>query len=341
MSSRPEPAALPSPTLFFDTVTAFQRTAAIKAAIELDLFGAVGDDGATATAVASRIGAPERSARILCDYLAATGFLTKDDGRYGLTPSSAMFLDRRSRAYCGGAIGFLLSPALTSAFADLAETVRRGTTQLNGEGTVSKENPVWLDFARCMAPLMTLPAELMAGLLPLPAGRKARVLDIAAGHGAFGIAIAQRNPDVEVTALDWASVLEVARENARAAGVADRYHVLAGDAFEVDFCGGYDIVLLTNFLHHFDVPACESLLRKVSACLNPDGRAATLEFVLNDDRLSPPSAAGFPLVMLATTPGGDAYTFADYERMFANAGFRRSELHDLGPAPERLVISHK
>jgi 2-polyprenyl-3-methyl-5-hydroxy-6-metoxy-1,4-benzoquinol methylase len=78
-----------------------------------------------------------------------------------------------------------------------------------------------------------------------------RVLDIAAGHGLFGIEIAKQNPHARVTGLDWAPVLRVALDNARKAGVQDRYDMLPGDAFEVDFGGPYDAVLLTNFLHHF------------------------------------------------------------------------------------------
>ena len=64
-----------------------------------------------------------------------------------------------------------------------------------------------------------------------------RVLDIAAGHGLFGIAFARQYPNVEVTALDWPGVLAVAQENAQKAGVADRYHLLPGNAFDMDFAG--------------------------------------------------------------------------------------------------------
>ena len=331
----------PSPVLFYDTAMAFHRTAALQAAVELDLFTAIGKNRTTAAEVSTRLGTPERSTRILCDYLTVIGFLAKQDGRYALTPDSAMFLDRDSRAYLGGALQFLLSPMMKSAFGELAETVRRGTTMLDGQGSVSPEHPAWVDFARGMASLMILPARKMAEALCFETGGKAKVLDIAAGHGMFGITLAQRNPEIEVTALDWPSVLEVAKENASLAGVARRYHTIAGDAFEVEFGNGYDVVLLTNFLHHFDVPTCETLLRKVAASLKPGGRAATVEFVLNDDRISPRDSAGFPLIMLATTPNGDAYSFADLERMFGIAGFTRSELHDLSPAVQRLVISYQ
>src|SRR5437667_349702 len=84
------------------------------------------------------------------------------------------------------------------------------------------------------------------------AGEPWKVLDIAAGHGLFGIAVARQNPNSQIVALDWSNVLAVAQENARAAGLGDRYHTLPGSAFEVDYGGDYDLVLLTNFLHHFD-----------------------------------------------------------------------------------------
>ena len=337
MTSTPQP----SPELFFETASAHQRTAALKAAVDLDLFSAIGKGTLTAAETASKMGTPERSTRILCDYLTIIGFLTKTDGRYALTPDSALFLDRTSPAYVGGALKFLHSATLRDAFADLAETVRRGTTILDGQGSVSPENDVWVDFARSMVPLIMLPAQQIAGLVPFDAGRPAKVLDIAAGHGMFGIVLAQKNPSLEVVALDWPKVLEVATENAVRLGVAERHRTLPGDAFQTDFGTGYDAVLLTNFLHHFDIPACETLLRKVAAALKPGGRAVTLEFVPNEDRVSPPGAASFAMMMLGTTPQGDAYTFAELERMFGNAGFSRSEIHTPKPGIQSIVISHK
>ncbi|HEV3471562.1 MAG TPA: class I SAM-dependent methyltransferase [Pyrinomonadaceae bacterium] len=331
----------PSPELFFETCNAYQRSAALKAALELEVFTAVGEGRRTASEVAERCGASERGARILCDYLVVIGFLTKEGGRYGLTHDSAVFLDRRSPAYLGGATEFLLDPLVTGGFADLANAVRRGGTVLPEGGTVAPENPVWVKFARAMAPMAALPAQLIAQLLDIADAPRLKVLDIAAGHGLFGIAVARANPRAEVFALDWPSVLEVAKENARAAGVEGRYRTIEGSAFEVEYGGGYDLVLLTNFLHHFDPPTCEGLLRKVHASLGEGGRAVTLEMVPNEDRVSPPIPASFSMTMLGSTPAGDAYTFKELERMFARAGFSRSELHQLPPTIEPVVISER
>jgi ubiquinone/menaquinone biosynthesis C-methylase UbiE len=331
----------PSPELFFDTITAYQRTGALKGALDLGLFTAIGEGEATAHALAERCGAAPRGVRILCDYLAVQGFLTKRDDRYGLTPDSAMFLDRRSPAYLGGTLEFILSPLLTEAFKDVAAAVRRGGTVASDHGTVAPEHPIWVQFARAMAPMARMAAEALATLVVADPAHSLKVLDIAAGHGIYGIAFARRYPNADVVALDWPNVLEVARENARAAGVRDRYRIMAGSAFDVEYGRGYDLILLTNFLHHFDPVTCERLLGKVRAALAEGGRAVTLDFVPNEDRISPPHPARFSLVMLCSTPSGEAYTFPEYERMLRAAGFARNELHSLPPTTQQVILSYR
>ena len=312
---------MPSPELFFETMFAPQRTAALKAAIDLDLFTVVGDGAATVRAIADRCHASERGIRILCDNLAMMRFLTKTGDTYALTPDSQMFLSKRSPAYLGTAAEFLSSLETARSFDHLADTIRRGTIAPEAN-TVSDDNPIWVRFARGMAPMMMPQANAIADALEVEAAGPIRVLDIAAGHGIFGIVIATRNPAAEIVAVDWAGVLAVATENAQAMGVAARHHVLSGDAFKIEYGTGFDIVLIANFLHHFDRPACVRLLEKARAALKPGGKVAVLDFVPNDDRMSPPIAAGFSLTMLGGTPGGDAYTFREHRAMLIDAGFK-------------------
>ena len=331
----------PSPVLFFQTINAHQQTEALKAAIELEVFTAIGEGNTSAADIAKRVGDSERGVRILCDFLTIHGMLTKQDNKYGLTLDSSVFLDKRSPAYLGGATEFLASPKLTAGSRDLAGAVRRGGTTMEDDGTIGPDNPVWVTFARAMAPMMAMPSQLLAGLVDPLADRKLKILDIAAGHGLYGLAFAAKNPQAEITALDWSAVLEVAKENAAKAGVSDRYKTIEGSAFDVDFGTGYDLILLTNFLHHFDPPTNETLMRKVHAALADGGRAVTLEFVPNDDRVTPPESATFAMIMLASTPSGDAYTFAELERIAANAGFSKSTVHPLPPTAQTAVISEK
>ena len=331
----------PSPQLFFQTVNAHQRTEALKTAIELEVFTAIGEGNTTAAQIAKRCQTSEKGMRVLCDFLTIMQMLNKQGDQYALTLDSATFLDKRSPAYVGGAIEFMCSPELTDATKNMTHAVRKGGTAIEGGGTTGPENPIWVKFARGMAPLMMMPAQVIAKLVDPNADRKLKVLDIAAGHGLFGITFATHNRQAEITAVDWKPVLEVAKENAQKAGVSDRYRTIEGSAFDVEFGTGYDVVLLTNFLHHFDPPTNETLLRKVRAALADGGRAVTLEFVPNEDRVTPPDAAGFSMQMLIGTPSGDAYTFPELERMFANAGFSRSTIHPVPPSIEHVLISEK
>jgi SAM-dependent methyltransferase len=316
---------------------AHQRTAALKAAIDLDVFRAVGEGSADVAALAKKCGTSERGMRILCDFLVISGVLTKDGKQYQHTPTSAVFLDPKSPACMASVAKFLTNPALRGSYDQLADVVRAGRTSLEGAGTVEPENPVWVDFARNMAPMMAPVAGPMAAVVLEGRSGPVKVLDIAAGHGLFGIAIAKQNPEAEITGLDWAPVLEVALENAGNAGVADRYTKLPGSAFDVEFGGPYDAVLLTNFLHHFDKPTCVGLLKKIRAALKPGGCVATLEMVPNEDRVSPPMPAGFAMTMLTSTAAGDAYTLNELKSMYEEAGLKNVKGH-ASPTPETIVM---
>jgi hypothetical protein len=89
------------------------------------------------------------------------------------------------------------------------------------------------------------------------------------------------------------------------------------------------------------VSTCEKLIRRVHAALKPDGKAITVDLIPNEDRVTPPTAARFAMVMLATTDAGDAYTFSEYERMFRNAGFARTTLRSVPDMPNQLLVSEK
>lgn len=327
---------MPSPARIFATLTAYQRTAALKAAIELDLFTAIGAGDRSVDALAARAQASPAGIRRLCDALVADGFLTKDGDTYGLGTDAAIFLDGGSPACMASMVHFLTNPTLVDSFAQLTDAVRRGGTALPDDGTTAADHPIWVDFARSMAPGAAMMAEIMTALLGPVHGT---VLDVAAGHGLFGVTVAKHNPDARIIALDWANVLRVARENATRANVADRFTELPGSAFDTPLGAGHALVLLPNFLHHFDLATCEALLLRVHASLAPGGRVVLVEFIPNDDRVTPPEAATFGLIMLATTSHGDAWTFAEYERVLRASGFSNATLHEMPPSPSRLVIA--
>ena len=142
-----------------------------------------------------------------------------------------------------------------------------------------------------------------------------------------------------MVAVDWPGVLSVAQENAGKAGIEGRFEARPGNAFEVEFGANYDAALLTNFLHHFDLDRCRTLLQKIRSALVLGGCLVTLEFIPDPGRLTPPPAAAFPLTMLATTEHGDAYTFEELEGVLKAAGFQENQLFDIPHSPQRIILS--
>jgi len=331
----------PTPENIFNTLNAYQQSAALKAAIELGVFTAIDQGKQTAGEIAAFATAAPRGVRILCDFLVIHGFLRKEQGHYKLTVESGLFLSQKSPAYMGTLAGFLVSERHLQNFSNLADAVRRGGTVDTRGDHRKPDETLWVSFARSMAAIAVPSANYIAQLLDAAKGEAWRVLDIAAGHGMYGITLAKNNPNAQVTALDWPAVLEVAKENAQKARVSERYSVRPGSAFETDLGEGYDFVLLTNIFHHFDPQSCVQLMKRVHAALKPGGKAVTLEFVPNDDRVSPPTAAAFSLIMLAGTDAGDAYTLAEYEKMFQEAGFRNTTPSPVPEMPQQVLISEK
>lgn len=327
----------PTPLRFIEAVNGFQRTAVIRAAVEYDVFTAIGEGHDTAEALARHLGVAVKGARVLADALVILHLLKKQDGRYSLNDESALFLDRRSPRFLGGTLKFLLSEPVLSAYERFSGAVRAGGTAAAGRGALEPDHPVWVEFAQGMAPLMFTSIQKVIEVT-LPAGR---VLDVAAGHGRFGIGLLEAGAAHEVVALDWPNVLELARTNAEAAGVADRWHALPGDALTRDLGGGYDTALLPNFLHHFDPAACRAFLARLREALTPAGRVALVEYLPNGDRVSPSAAAWFAVQMLAMTPAGDAYTLAEYTEFLTTSGFTEPTVYPIPGAARHVLVAER
>lgn len=310
----------------------------LRAAVELDLFTQLESGPQTAQELAEKIGASERGIRILCDFLTVHQFLAKSGDRYSLTPESAAFLSRKSPAFMGTIGNFLTADSMLDGITNATRSIKAGTAT-RGDKSFEPEHPMWVEFARNMAPMMGMVAGMVAERLANPPVNK--ILDIAAGHGMFGIIVGQRHPSAQIYGLDWKNVLAVAQENAQRLGVADRYHLIPGSAFDIEWGTGYDLVLIPNFLHHFDQETNIGILKKAHAALTPGGRVAVVDFVPNEDRVSPPGSAIFSMTMLLGTAKGDAYIFPEHRDMLEQAGFTSIQEQKLDPSPQTLITGTK
>ena len=159
-----------SPDDFVDGVLGYLKTAALKGALDLDLFSAIPETDGTAEAIAARVQASPRGVRILCDFLTVHGFLRKEGQHYRLAPSTATFLTRSSPAWLGSVVDFFAAPEFLRLWLDdPASYVRNGGSV--GLANTAPDNPLWVTFAKAMVPFMAAPADAVAAEVPVePAG---------------------------------------------------------------------------------------------------------------------------------------------------------------------------
>lgn len=310
-----------TPNRIIETLVGYWNTEVLKAAIELDLFTILGTKSLTVAALARRSGADSKGLGRLCDYLVQLGFLRVRFGKYSSMRDAARFLDRKSpRSLCTVA-DFFTSPLLTQAFAQLPRAVMLGRTTLAGDGLLEPEHPGWIHFARAMWPLRLLEAEGVVRALERQRLARGRILELGCGGSPMGITLVKRHPSLSLVAQDWSHVLTITAEHARQAGVTDRIELLPGDARTIDLAGPYDLVLMVNFLDYFDAATRLALLRKVHAALRPGGTAALYAPLLEAPGRSW-SGIAYNLLLLVTSPAGEASTLAQINALLEKVGFR-------------------
>ena len=197
----------------YDVALGYQKTAALIAAVKLDIFTLIGNGNITPDVLSFKTGASVRGLRILCDYLTVIGLLSKRELSYSLSPAARRYLDRSSPAAMGSCIAFLAAPEMISLLLDdPVSYVRHGGSK--GLANLAPDHPIWVRFAHAMIPFAAPTAKLLATYVASLPEKPRTVLDIAAGHGLYGIEVAKLLPQAVVTAVDWAEVLSVARMNA-------------------------------------------------------------------------------------------------------------------------------
>src|SRR5260370_16616757 len=90
---------LPDPSLLMQVAGAYRSSAALFAAAELDIFGALADGPKTSAEVARARECHEPSMRLLLEPCAMAGLLVMSDGRYSNTPVVKAFLVPGGPAY--------------------------------------------------------------------------------------------------------------------------------------------------------------------------------------------------------------------------------------------------
>ncbi len=314
--------------------------AMIGTAVGLKMFDAVDLGFRSASEVARECDIQIRAAEVLLNALVSVELLTKDENGFNTTEESHYYLVSTSPLYIGAY--FSMGSGLQDAWKNLDGVAQTGKpySEINKQETAQKFFP---GLAAALFPMNYAYGRKLAEFLGVEQCKdKLRVLDLACGSAVWSIPMARCNRSVVVDALDFPSVLEVARDYTAKCGVADRYTLLPGNWQDVVLKEDeYDLVILGHILHSEGKERSRELLSCVFKSLRKGGHVAIAEFLVDDSRTSPQFSAMFAVNMMLVTTDGCVFSHSELSAMLKEAGFMNDRNVPLTSQDVDIVVADK
>lgn len=294
-------------------------------ALKLGIFPAIAEGAGGVDSVASATECSTRGVGMLLNCMASMGLLEKDHERYGLNNFSRRYFLPSSGDYIGGLL--TQSDQLMELWLTLPETVRTGKPSLSfrTDGENSSFNIDIVDglfqvhkgYAWRLVEVLADDPYFLA-----KRGDSIKILDAAAGSAVWSIPFALKFERAKITAVDFFSVLAVAKRCTRRFGVEDRYRFLGGNIREIDLGRDeYDLVLLGHICHSEGAHWSQKLIAKCFRALRNSGRLFIMDYVPDEERKSTTLPLLLALNALLGTQEGDTVTFSEYRQWLMKAGF--------------------
>jgi len=311
----------------------------IGAAVANRVFDTLASGAKNVEEVSRQTGASVRGLRVIMNALAGLELLKKGGDKYALTPESEAFLVSNKPGTLAGFFS-MNRIRMMQHWMKLDEIVRTGrpAEARNQEGPGTE---FFSELVENIIPMSYGSAQALAEHLKLAdATNQVRVLDLASGSGIWGIALAQKSPRVQVTAVDWAGMIPTTKRITKKFGVDEHFKFIEGDLLKADFGEGHDIATLGHILHSEGEERSRKLLKKTANAVKSGGTIAIGEWLVNDERTEPLNGLMFAVNMLVNTENGDTFSFNQIKRWLAEAGFKNARTLE-APGPSPLVLATK
>ncbi len=312
-----------SPSKITESVYAFREARVLLTAYELDLFTIIGNGDKSSGEIARYAGTDSRATDRLLNALCASGYVRKKGDMFRNTPLAARYLVKGEPDYLGG---LMHQVSLWNTWSTLTDAVRVGSSVLS-RGSVNEREDDWLEsFIAAMHTRARHQAPAIVGLIDLKGVR--RVLDVGGGSGVFSMSFVRASENISAVVFDLPNVTELTRKYIESENLGGRISVAQGDYTTDSLGSGFDLVFMSAVIHSNSPETNRRLFVKAHDALSPGGRLVVVDFIMDDDRISPAAGAYFSLNMLVATAEGDTFTGAEIVGWMNDAGF--AEVHRTG-----------
>lgn len=314
----------------------YGQSAALMAAVELDVFTAISEGAGTFDEVAAKLGIHPVNAERLIVLLSAAGLTELENGKLRNAPDVERFLVKGKPGYMGPWITF--TKPQWNEWGRLAEHLR--LTHLKDLGSIGD---ITVDDARRYH-TSTFSIGMGAGrrfVRHVNLTSRTKIMDIGGGSGAYCIAAANAHDHIHGVVLDLPVVCEVTREFLHDNGVADRVSAQPCDFTKDPFPNDCDVAIMASNLPMYGRGVIAAVVAKAYQALLPGGEMHLIGEMTNDERTGPWGPAYWGLGQAISDSKGLAHSEADVLGYFRDAGFERVELVDFIPGSLGRVVGHK
>lgn len=315
--------AAPAPMLDLAGALAFQT---LSTAVRLNLFDELNKRPSTIAELTQSLDCHERGLQKLLKALAATGYVTEKEGRYHNTPLTQKWFFDSDMMDVKSAVRVFNSFFL-ELWPHAPQVVKSGERPYQFYDFVNRDPDLSHAFQQTMVGNANIIGPDVVKKIKLPT-EGGRLLDVGGGHGMFSIQFCQANPHLQATIVDSAAALETARKHVAAQHLEDQIELSAADIWKMDWGQDYDLILLFNFIHHYDIATNVELLNKAHAALKPGGQIAILDQLEGNASGSATNAivqlVGFMYYLFAD---GRTFSRDDVSGMLDETCFRNIQFH--------------
>jgi cyclopropane fatty-acyl-phospholipid synthase-like methyltransferase len=311
---------------------------AVTTAIELNIFQTLAERPGTVGELANRLQVQERGLMTLLPALAALNYVDEKDGRYHNSKLTTKWLIEHD-TFDAQALLHFWSAASRDLLPHATEVIRTGERPWDFYAWTEADADLSDAYQRQLAMNALTAGPDVVNKLALPDG-PTRLLDVGGGHGTYTIFMCQKYPLLEATILDYFAGLETARQKIEGQPFASRITLQKGDMWEVNWGEGFDMILLFNVLHQYDIDTNVKLLQKAKRALKPDGKVAVLDQITGKI----PGTAVNALIRLIALQyylfaDGRVYSREEMKEVCSRAGFTDIQFHSLPKLPGNTLLT--
>ena len=314
----------------------YWESSILFAGVKAGIFNALSSGQRSARQISKKLKTDERAAEILLNALAALGFVIKRGNQYRNHPLTSRYLVDGKKDYRGNTL--LHSLDMWNTWGALSEVLYSGIPATDLVRKLGTDRERVEHFICAMYEYAQEPSEIISRMVKPKTVKK--FLDVGGGPGTYCFALLKKNPEIKATIVDLSLPLQIAKRLIRERGLTRSIQLIEGDFLEVDFGNGYDLILMSHILHSNSLEDCELLINKGYHALQKGGKLLIHDFILNEDKVSPPSSAIFAVNMLVNTQKGRTYTAGEITSWMEGANFKDIRCYDVTPI-SRAVVGEK